>query len=66
MSDFKKICDDAADIIIACWDGNQPCDENGKPLDGLTFDERLNKKMAELEDGEVKKVIDDSMKWNGD
>ena len=61
---FKKVCDDATDIIISCWDSNQECDENGKPLDGLTFDERLNQRMAELSDeSEVKCVIKDAKKW---
>ena len=55
---FKKACDDATDIIISCWDSNQECDENGKPLDGLTFDERLEKKMNELKNDDVKNIIE--------
>lgn len=61
---LKKVCDDATDIIVSCWDSNQECDENGKPLDGLTFDERLNKKMKELSnDSGVKEVIEDAVDW---
>jgi len=45
---FKKQIDDLTDIIVSCWDSNQPLDENGKPLDGLTFDERLNNKIKEM------------------
>lgn len=61
---FKQICEDATDIIVSCWDSNQPCDENGEPLDGLTFDERLAQKMKEIEENEVKGVIQDSIDWN--
>ena len=54
MKDFKQQCDDMTDIIISCWDSNQECDENGKLLDGLTFDERLSKKLEELEEEDKK------------
>ena len=55
---FKQTVDDATDIIISCWDSNQPQDEKGKPLDGLTFDERLEKRLRELEDSPIKEVIE--------
>ena len=44
MTDIKKLCDKATELIESCWDCNQKLDENGKPVDGLTFDERLDKK----------------------
>lgn len=50
MKNFEQKCDDMTNIIVSCWDSNQECDENGKPLDGLTFDERLSKKIKELKE----------------
>ena len=47
---MKEECDRMTDIIISCWDCNQELDENGKPIDGLTFDERLEKRTKELEE----------------
>lgn len=61
MSDFKKKVDDATDIIISCWDSNQELDDNGKPVDGLTFDERLQKRLNELGNGDVKNIIHHSL-----
>jgi len=63
MSDkFKKACDDMTELIISCWDSNQELDENGKPLDGLTFDERLAAKTANLK-GTDKLVMDQVIGW---
>ena len=45
---FKEDVDRMTELIIECWDSNQELDENGKPVDGLTFDERLNEKVKEL------------------
>lgn len=45
---IKEDCDRMTEIIESCWDSNQELDENGKPIDNLTFDERLNKKLSEL------------------
>lgn len=56
---FKKACDDATELIMSCWDENQELDETGKPVDGLTFDERLNKKIAESDDVEVNNIINE-------
>lgn len=49
---MKEDCDRMTDLIISCWDSNQPCDEDGRPLDGLSFDERLAKKTKELKDSD--------------
>ena len=51
------------DLIISCWDSNQELYENGKPVDGLTFDERLKKKMAEVEDDTEKFILNDAINW---
>ena len=63
MDNFTKKVDDMTDLIISCWDSNQPCDENGKPLDGLTFDERLNKKMKEIKDDTNKAILEDAINF---
>lgn len=42
-NDFKRKCDDLTDLIESCWDENNPDD-------GLTFDERLEKKLSENPD----------------
>lgn len=59
---FKKSCDDMTELIISCWDSNQELDENGNPVDGLTFDERLAKKIENLE-GQDKLVMDQVVGW---
>lgn len=59
---FKKSCDDMTELIISCWDSNQELDENGKPVDGLTFDERLEKKIQNLK-GTDKEVMDQVVGW---
>lgn len=61
-NDFKKSCDDMTELIISCWDSNQELDENGKPVDGLTFDERLEKKIQNLK-GTDKEVMDQVVGW---
>lgn len=38
---FKKSCNDMTELIISCWDENNPDD-------GKTFDERLAEKTADL------------------
>lgn len=63
MSEFTKKVNDMTDLIISCWDSNQELDENGKPIDGLTFDERLSKKLAELEDDTEKMILEDAMNF---
>ena len=45
---FKEDVDRMTELIVSCWDCNQPCNEDGEPLDGLTFDERLAKKREEM------------------
>lgn len=49
-NNFKRKCDDLTDLIESCWDENNPDD-------GLTFDERLQRKLAENPD--LKKFSDD-------
>lgn len=49
MDNFKQSCENMTELIISCWDENNPDD-------GLTFDERLAAKTANLE-GEDKKVM---------
>ena len=48
--EFKKSCNDMTELIISCWDENNP-------NDGKTFDERLAEKTADLK-GEDKNVMD--------
>lgn len=53
--DFKQSCEDMTELIISCWDENNPDD-------GLTFDERLAQKTANLE-GTDKLVMDQVNGW---
>lgn len=53
--EFKKSCNDMTELIISCWDENNP-------NDGKTFDERLAEKTAELK-GEDKNVMDQVIGW---
>lgn len=46
---FRKACEDMTELIVSCWDSNNPDD-------GLTFDERLAMKVADL-DGIDREVI---------
>ena len=48
---FKRNIDKATDIIVSCWDENNPDD-------GLTFDERLEKAIRECEDPELKQILE--------
>ena len=52
--EFKKSCNDMTELIISCWDENNP-------NDGKTFDERLAEKTANLE-GTDKLVMDQVVK----
>lgn len=52
---FKETCENMTDLIVSCWDSNNPDD-------GKTFDERLAEKTADLE-GENKMVIDQVIGW---
>lgn len=47
---FKEDCNRMTDLIVSCWDENNP-------NDGLTFDERLMAKTAKLE-GQDKKIME--------
>ena len=47
---FKRNIDAATDIIVSCWDENNPDD-------GLTFDERLQKKIKECKDPELRDIL---------
>lgn len=47
--EFKKSCNAMTELIISCWDENNP-------NDGLTFDERLAAKTANLK-GQDKLVM---------
>lgn len=60
---FKKKVDDMTDLIISCWDCNQECDDNGKPVDGLSFDERLQKKISEINDKTEKFILNDAINF---
>ena len=60
---FKESVDNMTDLIISCWDSNQECDENGNPLDGLTFDERLAQKMKEVKDETEKAILEDAISF---
>lgn len=49
MDEFKHKCESLCELIESCWDENNP-------NDGLTFDERLEKKLSENPD--LKKFSD--------
>ena len=53
MNSFKRQCNEITEVIISCWDSNN-LDDN------LTFDQRLEKKIPTLTEGEqniIKQVI---------
>lgn len=50
---FKQSCNAMTELIISCWDSNNPDD-------GKTFDERLAEKTANLE-GEDKNLMNQIM-----
>lgn len=58
MTDIK-LCDVATRLIESCRDCNQELDENGKSLDGLSFDRWLDKKRKELKRQKLDFVIDE-------
>jgi hypothetical protein len=47
---FKRNIDKAVEIIESCWDENN---EN----DGLTFDERLDKVIADCSDEQLRAIL---------
>ena len=51
---FKESCEDMTELIISCWDENNP-------NDGKTFDERLEEKRATLK-GQDKVVMNEIMR----
>ena len=51
---FKEACEDMTELIISCWDENNP-------NDGKTFDERLEEKRATLK-GQDKVVMNEIMR----
>lgn len=55
VKSFEESCDDMTELIISCWDSNNPDD-------GKTFDERLAEKAANLE-GQDKSVMDQVIGW---
>lgn len=55
MKSFKQSCEDMTELIISCWDENNPDD-------GKTFDERLAEKTANIK-GQDKKVLDQVIGW---
>ena len=52
---IKPVCDKMTEIIESCWDENNPGD-------GLTFDERLRKKMQNL-NPEDKALMDEVLRF---
>ena len=63
MMSFKEKVDNITDIIISCWDCNQELDQDGNPVDGLTFDERLEKRMKEVTDSTEKSILEDAINF---
>lgn len=55
MKDFKESCTDMTELIVSCWDENNPDD-------GLTFDERLAQKIKGLT-GTDKAVMQKVIGW---
>lgn len=55
MKTFKQSCEDMTQLIESCWDENNP-------NDGLSFDERLAAKTANLK-GTDKTVMDQVIGW---
>ena len=52
---FKESCDNMTELIISCWDENNP-------NDGKTFDQRLAEKTQSLE-GHDKTIMDQVIGW---
>ena len=55
---FKNCINTATDFIESCWDENNL-------NDGLTFDERVNSRINELDD-DVADIVRNSMKWEAE
>lgn len=55
MKSFRQSCEDMTELIVSCWDENNPDD-------GLTFDERLAQKTANLE-GMDRQVMNKVLCW---
>jgi len=55
MSNFTEACANMTELIVSCWDENNPDD-------GLTFDERLAAKTANLT-GTDRAVIEKVLCW---
>ena len=53
MKEFKEKIDKSVDIIVSCWDENNP-------NDGLTFDERLERKIQDEQDPQIKRILQKS------
>ena len=47
---FKRNIDRAVELIESCWDENNP-------NDGLTFDERLDKVIADCSDEQLRAIL---------
>ena len=54
MKEFKKKIDEAVSFIESCWDENNPGD-------GKTFDERVEDRMNDIEDEEVRNIVLNAM-----
>ena len=46
----KKLIDESVEIIISCWDENNP-------NDGLTFDERLEEKIKTESNDQLRQIL---------
>ena len=53
---FKQDIDKAVSLIESCWDENN---EN----DGLTFDERLDKVIADCSDEQLRAILVNAKEW---
>ena len=50
IEEFKKKVDIATDLIISCWDENNP-------NDGKSFDERLDQVINDCTDETIKRIL---------
>ena len=50
IEEFKHKVDIATDLIISCWDENNP-------NDGKSFDERLDKLIKDCPDENIKRIL---------
>lgn len=46
----KRLIDESVEIIISCWDENNP-------NDGLTFDERLEEKIKTESNDQLRQIL---------